>query len=64
MIKLLTQVRKIPRLTISDPDIRVHRIIPQVIINTDMYLDKVYRLPRMIIPMTILAIREPWKNEI
>lgn len=38
--------------------------MPQVIISTDMYLDKGYRLPSMIIPMTILAMREPWRERI
>lgn len=37
----------------------VQRMMPQVIKSTEMYLERGYRFPRMIIPMTMLAIREP-----
>lgn len=55
--------KQIIDLTISVPETMVHRIMPKVISRTEKYLDMGYRLPRIIIPMTMLAIREPWKNK-
>lgn len=45
--------------TTSLPDIIVQATMPVVIINTETYLERVYFFFKIIIPIIILAIREP-----
>lgn len=39
----------------------VQMTIPKEIIITEIYLDKVYFFFKMMIPIIMLAIRDPWK---
>lgn len=44
------------------PEMMVHMTMPIVIISTDRYFDRTYRLRKMMMPITMLAIKEPCRR--
>lgn len=46
------------------PDTIVHMTMPMVIISTDRYFDRTYRFRKMMMPIIMLAIKEPYRSPI